>query len=68
MTNPFDDTEGTFRVVVNAEGQHALWPVFAEVPGGWEVVWGEGPGRTLAYVEANWTDIRPRTLIDQYAR
>ncbi|MGO4461205.1 MbtH family protein [Streptomyces sp. M-16] len=68
MTNPFDDTEGTFRVVVNAEGQHALWPVFAEVPGGWEVVWGEGTrADALAYVEANWTDIRPRTLIAQYA-
>ncbi|MET9609959.1 MbtH family protein [Streptomyces sp. NPDC006512] len=68
MTNPFDDTEGTFRVVVNAEGQHALWPVFAKVPGGWDVVWGEGTrADALAYVEAHWTDIRPRSLVAQYS-
>lgn len=68
MTNPFDDTEGTFRVVVNAEGQHALWPDFAEVPAGWDTVWGTGTrADALAYVELNWTDIRPKSLVAQYA-
>lgn len=68
MTNPFDDTEGTFRVVVNAEGQHALWPDFAEVPSGWDTVWGAGTrADALAYVELNWTDIRPKSLVAQYA-
>ena len=38
MTNPFDDPEGSFRVLVNEEGQHSLWPDFAEVPEGWTVV------------------------------
>ncbi|MDV9193233.1 MbtH family protein [Streptomyces sp. SR27] len=68
MTNPFDDTEGTFHVVVNDEGQHALWPTFADVPAGWEVVL-EAAGRedALAYVELNWTDIRPKSLLAQYA-
>lgn len=38
--NPFDDENGTFFVVVNAEEQHSLWPVFAEVrrAGGWSSV------------------------------
>ncbi|MFF4323660.1 MbtH family protein [Streptomyces sp. NPDC001568] len=68
MTNPFDDTEGTFRVVVNAEGQHALWPVFAHIPAGWEAVWGEGTrADALAWVEHHWTDIRPRSLVAQYS-
>ncbi|MFD8951857.1 MbtH family protein [Streptomyces xanthophaeus] len=68
MTNPFDDAEGTFHVVVNAEGQHALWPVFAAVPAGWDVVWGAGTrADALAYVEQNWTDIRPKSLLAQYA-
>lgn len=68
MTNPFDDTEGTFHVVVNAEGQHALWPAFAAVPEGWDSVWGTGTrADALAYVEENWTDIRPKSLIAQYA-
>ncbi|MFE3068789.1 MbtH family protein [Streptomyces sp. NPDC059247] len=68
MTNPFDDADGTFHVVVNDEGQHALWPTFADVPAGWEVVL-ESAGRSdaLAYVELNWTDIRPKSLLAQYA-
>ncbi|GAQ51028.1 MbtH family protein [Streptomyces acidiscabies] len=62
-TNPFDDTEGRFLVLVNDEGQHSLWPSFAEVPGGWTVAFGEGSREAcLAYVEANWTDLRPRSL------
>ncbi|MEG8279868.1 MbtH family protein [Streptomyces sp. AHA2] len=68
MTNPFDDAEGTFHVVVNAEGQHALWPAFADVPAGWDAVWGPGPrAAALEYVETNWTDIRPLSLIAQYS-
>ncbi|KQX54474.1 MULTISPECIES: MbtH family protein [unclassified Streptomyces] len=68
MTNPFDDADGIFHVVVNDEGQHALWPTFADVPAGWEVVL-EAAGRAdaLAYVERNWTDIRPKSLVAQYA-
>ena len=62
-TNPFDDDEGTFLVVVNDEDQHALWPVFAEIPDGWRAVSGPaGRADSLAYVEANWTDMRPRSL------
>ncbi|MFE7595491.1 MbtH family NRPS accessory protein, partial [Kitasatospora sp. NPDC057512] len=26
MTNPFDDQDGTFLVLVNDENQHSLWP------------------------------------------
>ena len=31
-TNPFEDPEGRYLVLVNDEGQHSLWPSFAEVP------------------------------------
>ncbi|MFJ5548059.1 MbtH family protein [Streptomyces sp. NPDC093225] len=68
MTNPFDDTEGTFHVVVNTEGQHALWPTFADVPAGWDAVWGPGPrAGALEHVEREWTDIRPLSLVGQYS-
>ncbi|QWF78797.1 MbtH family protein [Amycolatopsis sp. CA-230715] len=65
-TNPFDDEQGTFLVLVNDEEQHSIWPSFAEVPGGWTVVLGESSREAaLAYVEANWTDMRPRSLREQ---
>ncbi|BCJ64716.1 MbtH family protein [Polymorphospora rubra] len=65
MTNPFDDPDGTFLVLVNAENQHSLWPSFADVPAGWTTVFGPGPRQeALDYVEANWTDLRPQSLID----
>lgn len=68
MANPFDDEDGTFLVLVNAEAQHSLWPVFAAVPGGWQTVFGPaGRAECLAYVETSWTDIRPRSLVEQYA-
>ena len=64
MTNPFEDEDGTYLVLVNDEGQHSLWPSFAEVPAGWQVTFGED-SRTacLEYVENNWTDLRPKSLI-----
>lgn len=65
-TNPFDDQDGRFLVLVNDEDQHSLWPTFAAVPAGWAVVFGgpDGADRdsALAYVEENWTDMRPRSL------
>ncbi|ALC19241.1 MbtH family protein [Streptomyces pristinaespiralis] len=63
-TNPFEDPQGRFLVLVNDENQHSLWPSFAEVPPGWRTVFGEETrDACLAYVEANWTDLRPASLI-----
>jgi MbtH protein len=63
MTNPFDDQDGRFLVLVNDEGQHCLWPAFAEVPAGWAVALEESTREAaLSYVEDNWTDMRPRSL------
>ena len=35
MTNPFEDENGVYHVLINAEGQHSLWPSFREAPDGW---------------------------------
>ena len=65
MANPFDDDNGTFYALVNDEGQYSLWPVFAEVPAGWSVEFGpESRASCLEYVEAHWTDLRPRSLVE----
>ena len=67
-TNPFDDDNGTFYVLVNDEDQHSLWPAFAAVPAGWRTVFGEDTrDACLAYVEQHWTDLRPRTLRERMA-
>ncbi|MEU9619090.1 MULTISPECIES: MbtH family protein [unclassified Streptomyces] len=62
-TNPFDDPEGRFLVLVNDEGQHSLWPSFAEVPGGWTTALDENTREAcLDFIETHWTDLRPRSL------
>ncbi|GGV66787.1 MbtH family protein [Streptomyces longisporoflavus] len=64
-SNPFDDADGRFYVVVNEEQQHSLWPSFSEVPAGWRIVFGEeSRDKCLAYVDEHWTDLRPQSLRD----
>ncbi|HEX8866967.1 MAG TPA: MbtH family protein [Lentzea sp.] len=63
MSNPFEDPQGRFFVLANEEQQHSLWPTFAEVPAGWTKVFGESDREAcLAYVEENWTDLRPASI------
>jgi MbtH protein len=67
-TNPFEDADGRYLVLVNDEEQHSLWPAFAPVPAGWRRVFGEdGRDACLEYVERNWTDLRPRSLREAHA-
>lgn len=64
MTNPFDDEDGTFKVLRNNEGQHSLWPIIFDVPAGWEAVGPTGSRKDcLEWIDANWTDMRPASLI-----
>jgi len=65
-TNPFEDPDAKYLVLINDEGQHSLWPVFADVPDGWKVIFGEdGRQECLEFIEKNWTDMRPNSLIRQ---
>ena len=64
MSNPFDDENGEFLVLVNDENQHSLWPSFADVPAGWRTSFGPAARPAcLEFVEQNWTDMRPAGLI-----
>ncbi|HEY8982638.1 MAG TPA: MbtH family protein [Streptomyces sp.] len=68
MTNPFDDEGGAFVVLANGEGQHSLWPVFAQTPAGWTIVKGEDTRQAcIDHINATWADIRPRSLADATA-
>ncbi len=64
MTNPFDDEEGEFLVLVNDEGQHSLWPVQFDIPEGWNQTGPRGTRQAcLEWVDENWTDMRPLSLV-----
>jgi MbtH protein len=66
VTNPFEDENGTYHVLVNDEGQHSLWPSFLTVPQGWKIVLDtESRAACLDYVSKNWTDMRPKSLIER---
>ena len=60
-----DDDEDltTYKVVVNHEEQHSIWPLDRENPLGWE---DRGPSGTkadcLTYINEVWTDMRPLSL------
>ena len=66
MTNPFDDENGTFVVLVDDEGQDSLWPTFVDVPAGWNSVHELASRQVcLDYINQTWTDMRPKSLIKQ---
>jgi MbtH protein len=68
MTNPFEDEKGVYLVLINDEGQHSLWPSFAEVPAGWTIVKEESSRKDcLDFINENWTDMRPKSLIEAMA-
>jgi MbtH protein len=64
VTNPFEDESGVYHVLINDEGQHSLWPSFINVPEGWTVVHrSENRTACLEFIDKNWTDMRPNSLI-----
>jgi MbtH protein len=63
MINPFENEDGEFRVLVNPDDQYSLWPAFREIPAGWTAVGPTGKRQEcLDWIEANWTDMRPKSL------
>ena len=64
MANPFEDENGVYHVLINDEGQHSLWPSFVEVPSGWTIILkSETRAACLEFINKNWTDMRPKSLI-----
>ena len=64
MSNPFEDADALYLVLVNDEGQYSLWPVGTAVPAGWITAHhADSRANCLAYVEAQWTDMRPNSLV-----
>jgi MbtH protein len=65
VTNPFEDENGVYHVLVNNEGQHSLWPSFIQVPEGWTIIHESGSrAACLEFINQHWTDMRPNSLIE----
>jgi MbtH protein len=53
----------SFVVLINAELQYSLWPSGRAMPEGWSCAHSAASkAECLAYVEANWTDLRPLSV------
>jgi MbtH protein len=64
VNNPFEDENGIYHVLINEEGQHSLWPSFIDVPEGWTIIHkSDSRAACLEFVDKNWTDMRPNSLI-----
>ncbi|MEV6694569.1 MbtH family protein [Micromonospora sp. NPDC051196] len=64
MTNPFEDDDADYLVLINEEGQYSLWPASVAVPAGWHSVQPAANRQvSLDYIERNWTDMRPRSIV-----
>ena len=65
----FDNDDGVFIVLRNEDEQYSLWPSEKEIPDGWtEVMPPSTKAACLAFVEENWTDMRPKRLRDAMNR
>jgi MbtH protein len=65
VTNPFEDENGIYHVLINDEGQHSLWPSFIQVPAGWTIVHeSDNRAACLEFINQHWTDMRPKSLIE----
>ena len=63
MANPFEGESNDYRILVNHEGQYSLWPVFRSPPDGWAAAGPTGERQLcLDWIEAHWTDMRPKSL------
>lgn len=64
MTNPFDNEDDPFVVLINHEGQYSLWPSSISVPAGWDIAHDEDTRQACVdFIEANWQDMRPLSLV-----
>jgi MbtH protein len=66
VTNPFEDDNAEYLILVNEEGQYSLWPRDIDVPAGWAATGPSGARQDcLRWIDANWIDMRPKSLVKQ---
>ena len=52
-----------FKILVNEEEQHSLWPSAQPIPDGWKQTGPTGSKQEcLDWIKQNWTDITPLSV------
>lgn len=66
MTRDEQEDTTIYNVVVNHEEQYSIWPVYRDLPLGWNTAGKSGlKSECLAYIKEVWTDMRPLSLRKQ---
>ena len=53
----------SFKILVNDEGQHSIWPSGQPIPAGWQQVGPVGPKPDcLEWIKTHWPNIAPKSL------
>jgi len=56
-------TEPTYQVVISDEGRYSIWPIYKQIPWGWQADGTTGHRQVcLDYIAEVWTDMRPLSL------
>ncbi|CAM8674472.1 MbtH family NRPS accessory protein [Leclercia adecarboxylata] len=60
FSNPFDDPQGLFTIVQNAQNQYSLWPQQCALPDGWHVVCeAQSQEACQKWLAAHWQTLIP---------
>lgn len=60
FSNPFDNQQGQFFILQNAQLQFSLWPQQCALPQGWRVVCQPASQDACnAWLKANWQNLTP---------
>jgi MbtH protein len=63
-----DAANDKYKVVINHEEQHSIWPADRANALGWTDVGKSGSkAECLEYIKEHWTDMRPKSLRDRLA-
>lgn len=63
-SNPFDNPQGQFLILVNKLMQYSLWPAHCALPAGWQAVSGpQSQSVCYQWLEAHWQNLQPTHFV-----
>ncbi|EBN6243161.1 MbtH family protein [Salmonella enterica] len=66
FSNPFDNPQGQFYILQNAQRQFSLWPAACTLPAGWDVVCEpQSQDACQQWLNTRWTTLNPEHYADK---